>query len=79
MGKELKESQTHENLRHAFDGESGANRRYLYFARQADIEGYPEVAGHFRDTAEVGRIFMHVSLSEPLPPEDVRCVGQIVA
>ncbi len=52
MGKELKESQTHENLRHAFDGESGANRRYLYFARQADIEGYPEVAGHFRDTAE---------------------------
>ena len=31
------------------------------------------------DTAEVGRIFMHVSLSEPLPPEDVRYVGQIVA
>lgn len=34
---------------------------------------------YFRDTAEVGSIFMHVDLSEPLPPEDVRCVGQIVA
>jgi hypothetical protein len=32
-----------------------------------------------RDTAEVGRIFMHVSLSGPLPAEDVRYVGQIVA
>lgn len=52
MAKELKGSKTHENLKHAFAGESQANRRYLYFARQADIEGYPEVAGHFRDTAE---------------------------
>ena len=32
-----------------------------------------------KDTAEVGRIFMNVSRSEPLPPEDVRYVGQIVA
>jgi rubrerythrin len=29
-----------------------ANRRYLYFAKVADVEGYPEVAGNFRDTAE---------------------------
>ncbi len=36
----------------AFAGESQANRRYLYFARQADIEGYPDVGGLFRDTAE---------------------------
>lgn len=52
MAKELKGTKTHENLKEAFAGESQANRRYLYFARQADIEGYPEVAGHFRDTAE---------------------------
>ena len=45
-------SKTHENLKHAFAGESQANRRYLYFARQADVEGYPDVAGLFRDTAE---------------------------
>ena len=48
----LKGSKTHENLKHAFAGESQANRRYLYFARQADIEGYPDVGGLFRDTAE---------------------------
>jgi rubrerythrin len=49
---ELKGSKTHQNLKDAFAGESQANRRYLYFAKQADIEGYPEAAGNFRDTAE---------------------------
>lgn len=48
----LKGSITHENLIKAFAGESQANRRYLYFARQADIEGYTDIAGLFRDTAE---------------------------
>ena len=48
----LKGSKTHQNLREAFAGESQANRRYLYFAKQADIEGRPEVAGLFRDTAD---------------------------
>lgn len=48
----LKGSKTHENLKQAFAGEAQANRRYLYFARQADIEGYPDIAGLFRDTAE---------------------------
>ena len=45
-------SKTHQNLKEAFAGESQANRRYLYFARQADIEGHPDVGGLFRDTAE---------------------------
>ena len=36
----------------AFAGESQANRRYLYFAKMADVEGYPEIAGNFRETAE---------------------------
>ncbi|HXH84236.1 MAG TPA: rubrerythrin family protein [Candidatus Tectomicrobia bacterium] len=49
---ELKGSRTHKNLKDAFAGESMANRRYLYFAKIADVEGYPEVAGNFRDTAE---------------------------
>ncbi len=49
---ELKGTKTHQSLKDAFAGESQANRRYLYFAKQADIEGYPEVAGLFRDTAE---------------------------
>ena len=49
---QLKGSKTHENLKYAFAGESQANRRYLYFAKRADVEGYPEIAGLFRDTAE---------------------------
>ncbi len=47
-----KGSKTHQNLMDAFTGESMANRRYLYFAKVADIEGYPEVAGNYRETAE---------------------------
>jgi rubrerythrin len=59
---DLKDSKTHQNLKDAFAGESQANRRYLYFARVADIEGYPEVGGLFRDTseAETGHAFGHL-------------------
>jgi len=49
---ELKGTKTHQNLKDAFAGESQANRRYLYFAKVADVEGYPIVAGNFRETAE---------------------------
>lgn len=49
---ELKGTKKHDNLKAAFAGESMANRRYLYFAKVADVEGYPEIAGNFRDTAE---------------------------
>ena len=48
----LKGTKTHDNLKAAFAGESQANRRYLYFANKADIEGHPEVAALFRSTAE---------------------------
>ena len=60
--KDLKGTKTHDNLKHAFAGESQANRRYLYFARVADIEGYPEVGGLFRDTSEAqtGHAFGHL-------------------
>ena len=50
--KALKGSKTHDNLKAAFAGESQANRRYLYFAKNADVEGHPDLAGLFRDTAE---------------------------
>ncbi|MDO8440174.1 MAG: rubrerythrin family protein [Polaromonas sp.] len=48
----LKGSRTEENLKAAFAGESQANRRYLYFANKADVEGQPDVAALFRSTAE---------------------------
>ena len=48
----LKGSKTEGNLTAAFAGESQANRRYLYFANKADVEGYADVAGVFRNTAE---------------------------
>lgn len=44
---------------------------------QVDTAASERASG--RDTAEVSRIFMNVSRSDPLPPEDIRHVGQIVA
>jgi rubrerythrin len=48
----LKGSKTEQNLKDAFAGESQANRRYLYFANKADIEGQNDIASVFRSTAE---------------------------
>ena len=61
-GKSLKGSKSFENLKEAFAGESQANRRYMYFARAADIEGFPDIAGLFKDTAdaETGHAFGHL-------------------
>lgn len=62
MGKTLAGTKSHQNLKEAFAGEAQANRRYLYFARIADIEGYPDIGGLFRDTseAETGHAFGHL-------------------
>jgi rubrerythrin len=49
---ELKGSKTEQHLKDAFAGESQANRRYLYFANKADVEGHPDIAALFRSTAE---------------------------
>jgi rubrerythrin len=74
---ELKGTKTHDNLKEAFAGESQANRRYLYFARKADIEGHTDVAGLFRDTAEgeTGHAFGHMdflaSVGDPATDEPV--------
>ncbi len=48
----LKGSKTEDNLKAAFAGESQANRRYLYFAQKADVEGHNDTAAVFRSTAE---------------------------
>jgi rubrerythrin len=48
MSKTLDNSKTLENLKTAFAGESQANRRYIYFAKQADTEGHSEIANAFR-------------------------------
>ncbi|HKJ00261.1 MAG TPA: rubrerythrin family protein [bacterium] len=65
---ELKGSKTAQNLKDAFAGESQANRRYLYFAKVADVEGYADVAGLFRDTAEgeTGHAHGHMDYLKPV-------------
>jgi rubrerythrin len=73
----LKGSQTEKNLKEAFAGESQANRRYLYFAQKADVEGYPDVAALFRSVAEgeTGHAFGHfdylVEVGDPVTGEPV--------
>ena len=59
---DLKGSKTHDNLKEAFAAESQANRRYLYFAQKADVEGHPDVAALFRSVAEgeTGHAFGHL-------------------
>ncbi len=66
ISKSLQGTKNLENLKHAFAGESQANRRYLYFARKADIEGYPDIANIFRETAEgeTGHAFGHLEFLE---------------
>jgi rubrerythrin len=77
----LKGSKTEKNLKEAFAGESQANRRSLYFAQKADVEGYNDVAAVFRSTAEgeTGRALGHLEFleevgdpatGEPIGPTD---------
>jgi rubrerythrin len=70
-------TKTHENLKEAFAAESQANRRYLYFAQKADVEGYPDVAALFRSVAEgeTGHAFGHfdflAEVGDPITGEKV--------
>ena len=81
---QLKGTKTQENLKYAFAGESQANRRYLYFAKAADIEGYPEVSGLFRDTAEgeTGHAHGHLDylkkVSDPATDMPIRDVPEML-
>ncbi|MGH9299760.1 MAG: rubrerythrin family protein [Acidimicrobiales bacterium] len=74
---ELANTATEKNLKEAFAGESQANRRYLYFAQAADIEGYPDVSALFRSVAEgeTGHAFGHFdflkAVGDPVTGEKV--------
>lgn len=65
---ELKNSKTFEELKKAFAGESKTRMRYLYFAAQADIEGYSDAASVFRTIAdgEMGHAHGHLEFLETI-------------
>ena len=76
---DLKGSETEQNLKDAFAGESQANRRYLYFASKADIEGHNDVAAVFRPTAEgeTGHAHGHLEyLEETGDPATGKPIGE---
>ena len=56
------ENKTEHNLLQAFAGESQANRKYLAFAKQAEKEGYSQVARLFRAAAEAETVHAHAHL-----------------
>jgi rubrerythrin len=58
----LEGTKTSENLKASFAEAAQASRRYLYFARRADIEGYADAAGMLRDMAEGEANHAHGSL-----------------
>ena len=68
----LKGSKTEQNLKDAFAGESQANRRYLYFAAKADVEGFNDVSAVFRSTAEgeTGHAHGHLEYLEEIVREE---------
>lgn len=84
----LKGSRTEQSLKDAFAGESQANRRYLYFAGKADVEGYNDVSAVFRSTAEgeTGHAHGHLEYLEecgdpatgmPFGPTDLNLITAI--
>ncbi len=54
---------TQKNLQAAFSGESQANRKYLAFAKKADLDGYPNIAKLFRAAAEAETVHAHAHLT----------------
>ena len=55
-------SQSEQNLKDAFAGESQANRKYLAFAEQADKERHPQAAKLFRAAAAAETVHAHTHL-----------------
>jgi rubrerythrin len=55
-------SKTEDDLKEAFAGESQANRKYLAFAKKADMEGYPHAAKLFRAAAEAETVHAQAHL-----------------
>ena len=80
----LKGTRTEQNLKDAFAGESQANRRYLCFARKADVEGFNDLAAMFRSTAEgkTGHAHGHLEyldeVGEPATGKPIGLTGDIL-
>ena len=53
---------TIDNLKTAFAGESQANRKYLAFAKQAEVDDKPQIAKLFRAAAEAETVHAHAHL-----------------
>ena len=62
----LKGTETEQNLKDAFAGESQANHRYVDFAQKAGVEGFNDAAAVFRSTAEgeTGHAHCHLEYLE---------------
>jgi rubrerythrin len=56
-------SNTENNLKEAFAGESQANQKYRAFAKKAEKDGFPNIAKLFKTTAEAERIHAEGHLS----------------
>jgi rubrerythrin len=61
-GRKIAMNKTEKNLADAFAGESQANRKYLAFAKQAEKEGYPQVARLFKAAAAAETVHAHSHL-----------------
>lgn len=57
-------SKTMNDLAEAFAGESQANRKYLAFAKKAELDGFPQVAKLFRAAADAETVHAHAHLRE---------------
>lgn len=57
-------SKSMNDLAEAFAGESQANRKYLAFAKKAELDGFPQVAKLFRAAAEAETVHAHAHLRE---------------
>ena len=68
----LKGTRTARNLKEAFAKEARANRRYLYFAEKANIEGYHDISAVFRSTAnrKTGHAHGHLEFLEEVGDPD---------
>ncbi|NVN92660.1 MAG: rubrerythrin family protein [Desulfuromonadales bacterium] len=53
---------TKDNLAGAFAGESQANRKYLAFSKQAEVDGFPQIAKLFRAAAHAETVHAHAHL-----------------
>ena len=71
----LKGSKTEQNLKDAFAGESQANRRYLYFASKADVEGYNDVSAVFSFDLRKVRPVMRMAIWSTWKPSVTRPTG----